>query len=132
KCRDVLQIAPKVPPRRVRNADAARPGDALFSLPAPRIPSRIAAWAEAFHPRAPEPLMLSASAVDNYRRCPQQYLFGHLWSLKEGPRATLSFGSVMHTTIKRLIGHLRRGVKLSFEEVTEIFETEWTPAGFED
>jgi DNA helicase-2/ATP-dependent DNA helicase PcrA len=136
KRRDVLQIAPKVPPRQQGNARGLEEnggGDAqLFQAPAPRIFSRIATWAETFHPGVPEPLVLSASAVDDYRRCPQRYLFGHVWLLKEGPRATLSFGSVMHTTIKRLMEHLRKGVKLSFEEVIQIFETEWTPAGFED
>ena len=135
KRRDVLRIAPKLPPRPEGNCgDSAHQGDPMLFSPtaAPRIFSRIAAWAETFHPRAPEPLVLSASAVDDYRRCPQQYLFGHLWSLKKRPRATLSFGSVMHTTIKRLMEHLRKGVTLPFEEVTRIFETEWTPAGFED
>lgn len=139
KRRDVLRIAPKVPPReepKQKNAadpDSSNGNAALFpSASGPKIFSRIAAWAATFHPATPEPLMLSASAVDNYRRCPQQYLFGHLWSLKEGPRATLTFGSVMHTTIKRFIDQLRKGVKLPFDEVSRIFETEWTPAGFED
>jgi len=39
---------------------------------------------------------------------------------------------VMHTTIKRFVDQLRKGVKLPFEEVARIFETEWTSAGFED
>jgi len=138
KRRDVLQIAPKVTlVDGARDASVTAPGKAEASLfPAsakpPKIFSRIANWAETFHPASPEPLKLSASAVENYRRCPKQYLFSYLWSLKEGPRATLSFGSVMHTTIKRFIEQLRKGVKLPFEEVKRIFETEWTSAGFED
>ncbi len=139
KRRDVLQIAPKMRPREdpaASNGTAPdlSPSGSLFSAPAqrPRIFSRVADWAETFHPPSAEPLKLSASAVDNYRKCPQQYLFSYLWSLKEGPRATLSFGSVMHTTIKRFVEQLRRGVKLPFEEVARIFETEWTSAGFED
>jgi DNA helicase-2/ATP-dependent DNA helicase PcrA len=75
---------------------------------------------------------LSASAVSGYRSCPQQFLFSRSWSLKEGPKAALSFGSVMHTTIKRFVDQLRKGVKLPFEEVARVFETEWTSAGFED
>jgi DNA helicase-2/ATP-dependent DNA helicase PcrA len=136
KHKDVLQIAPKMRPREedasANGSDAT--GASLFPAPAtrPRIFSKIAAWAETFHPPSPEPLKLSSSQVDNYRKCPQQYLFGYLWSLKEGPRATLSFGSIMHTTIKRFVEQLRRGVKLPFEEVARIFETEWTSAGFED
>ena len=105
KRRDVLQIAPKVRPRdeTASTASGANDGASLFpSLSQrPRIFSKIADWAETFHPPSPEPLKLSASAVDNYRKCPQQFLFGRMWSLKEGPQATLTFGSVMHTTIKR-------------------------------
>ncbi|MGA2431437.1 MAG: ATP-dependent DNA helicase [Candidatus Acidiferrum sp.] len=137
KRRDVLQIAPKVRPREedARAASGANNGaSALFpSLSQkPRIFSTIADWAETFHPPSPEPLKLSASAVDNYRKCPQQFLFSRVWSLKEGPQATLTFGSVMHTTIKRFVDQLRKGVKLPFDEVARIFETEWTSAGFED
>jgi RecB family exonuclease len=55
-----------------------------------------------------------------------------VWSLKEGPQATLTFGSVMHTTIKRFVDQFRKGVKLPFDEFARIFETEWTSAGFED
>ncbi len=134
--RDVLQIAPKVRPREENAVTDKGVGSGMFPFPSlsqrPRIFSRIADWAETFHPPSPEPLTLSPSALDNYRKCPQQYLFARLWSLKEGPRATLSFGSVMHTTIKRFVEQLRRGAKLPFEEVVRIFETEWTSAGFED
>jgi DNA helicase-2/ATP-dependent DNA helicase PcrA len=136
KRRDLLQIAPKVHPREkdARAAEGADNDAGLFpSLSQkPRIFSKIADWAETFHPPSLEPLKLSASAVDNYRKCPQQFLFGRVWSLKEGPQATLTFGSVMHTTIKRLVDQLRKGVKLPFAEVARIFETEWTSAGFED
>jgi len=98
----------------------------------PKIFSRVTKWAEEFHPPAREPMKLSSSAVDNYRKCPQQYAFSYLWSLKEGPRATLSFGSVMHTTIKRFLEQLKKGAKLSFEEVQSIYEMEWSNAGYED
>jgi DNA helicase II / ATP-dependent DNA helicase PcrA len=137
KRHDVLQIAPKIQPREDQagvSADGVAATGGLFDATAerPRIFSRIAGWAETFHPRSGEPLSLSASAVENYRKCPQQYLFSKLWSLKEGPRATYSFGAVMHTTIKRFLEQLRRGVRLPFEEVARIFETEWISAGFED
>jgi len=38
----------------------------------------------------------------------------------------------MHTTIKRFVDQLRKGVKLPFDEVRRIFETEWNSKGFED
>ncbi|HEY1469015.1 MAG TPA: ATP-dependent DNA helicase [Candidatus Acidoferrum sp.] len=136
KRRDVAQSAPKLKKQAPRPTAAPLPTPASELFPVseepPKIFSRIASWAEEFHPPTPEPLKLSSSAVDNYRKCPQQYAFSYLWSLKEGPRAALTFGSVMHTTIRRFVDQLKRGVKLPFEEVQRIYETEWTSAGFED
>jgi DNA helicase II / ATP-dependent DNA helicase PcrA len=136
KRRDVHQMSPKLPEVN-STAQKEAPGAAdsqLFPASAepPKIFSRIADWALEFHPPMPEPLTLSPSAVSGYRSCPQQYLFSRSWSLKEGPKAVLSFGSVMHTTLKRFVDQLRKGVKLPFEEVARIFETEWSSAGFED
>jgi DNA helicase-2/ATP-dependent DNA helicase PcrA len=135
KRRDVLQMAPKPKPRK-EEAPAGTAAESGQLFPAaqapPKIFARIAHWAEEFHPPSPEPLKLSSSAVENYRQCPQRYAFGYLWSLKEGPRATLSFGSVVHTTIKRFFEQLKRGVKLPFDELQRIYETEWTSAGYED
>jgi DNA helicase II / ATP-dependent DNA helicase PcrA len=137
KRQDVLQIAPKThiaADETTADENGEQPSPFLFdaSVERPRIFSRIAGWAETFHPPTSEPLTLSASAVNTYRKCPQQFLFSRLWSLKEGPRATFSFGAVMHTTIKRFVEQLKRGVKLPFEEVARIYETEWISAGFED
>ncbi len=137
KRRDVLQIAPKVRSREERPAGipvAGMPDPLLFppSSAPPKIFSRVAAWAGLFHPPSPEPLQLSPSAVDNYRKCPQRYLFGYLWSLKEGPKATLSFGSIMHATIKRFLAEIRKENKLPFEDVQLLFEMEWRSVGFED
>ena len=136
KRRDVHQMSPKLPeiaaPAKKETADGADAQLFPASAEPPKIFSRIADWALEFHPPASEPLTLSPSAVSGYRSCPQQYLFSRSWSLKEGPKAVLSFGNVMHTTIKRFIDQLRKGVKLPFEEVARIYETEWKTAGFED
>ena len=136
KRRDVKQMSPKLPelPITAKKESSLAADSQLFpaSSEPPKIFSRIADWALEFHPPTPEPLALSPSAVSGYRSCPQQYLFRRSWSLKEGPKAVLSFGSVMHTTIKRFVDQLRKGVNLPFEEVARIFETEWSSAGFED
>ena len=135
--RDVLRLSPK-PAANVNNG--ARPSEAvaatgsLFDAPAtrPKIFSRIADWAETFLPAPPEPLELNPSAVDSYRKCPQKYLFAYLWSLQEGAKATLTFGRVMHATIRRAMHELKKGNRLPFEEVQRLFETEWSASGFED
>ena len=134
KRRDILLLAPKVRKNEAPQAAASANELDLFpaSEPPPKIFARIASWAETFHPSVPEPLKLSSSAIENFRKCPQQYAFNYLWSLKEGPHATLSFGSVMHTTIKRFLEQFKKGQSLAFEEVQRIYETEWTNAGYED
>jgi DNA helicase II / ATP-dependent DNA helicase PcrA len=106
----------------------------LFAPPVerPKIFSRIAEWAETFLPAPAEPLELNPSAVDSYRKCPQKYLFGYLWSLQEGAKATLTFGRVMHATIRRTMTEFKKGNPLPFEEVERLFETEWSAYGFED
>ncbi len=135
--RDVLQLAPK-PAANAANgalpASASPATGSLFAPPAerPKIFSRIAEWAETFLPAPPEPLELNPSAVDSYRRCPQKYLFAYLWSLQEGAKATLTFGRVMHSTIRRVMAEFKKGNRLPFEEVQRLFETEWSTAGFED
>lgn len=137
KRHDVSQSAPKVivPSRDSENAGSGTSENtSLFpaTAGAPRIFTRIAHWAEIFHPPSAEPLQLSPSAVDNYRKCPQQYLFGRLWSLQEGPKAVLTFGSIMHGTIRRFLAELRKGNRLPFDDVQHLFEMEWRSVGFED
>ena len=136
KRQDVRQIMPKLSPAEKRERAREDNPEDMQLFPAAAEPakifSRIADWAEEFHPPSPEPLTLSPSALSGYRTCPQRYLFGYLWSLREGPKAAMSFGAVMHTTIKRFVDQLRKGVKLPFDDVQRIFEMEWNSKGFED
>jgi DNA helicase-2/ATP-dependent DNA helicase PcrA len=137
KRRDVLELAPKVAPVPAASTEDKGAGivqNPLFAPPGglPKIFSRIADWAETFHPPSPEPLQLHPSAVESYRSCPQRYLFSSLWSLQEGPKATLTFGRVVHATIRRMMAELKKGNRLPFDEVQRIFEAEWSEVGFED
>jgi DNA helicase-2/ATP-dependent DNA helicase PcrA len=134
--RDVLRLAPK-PAANVNRTPPVLTMAATGSLFAPpveraKIFSRIADWAETFLPAPPEPLELNPSAVDSYRKCPQKYLFAYLWSLQEGAKATLTFGRVMHATIRRVMTEFKKGRRLPFDEVQRLFETEWSASGFED
>jgi RecB family exonuclease len=97
-----------------------------------RAYSRVALWAKAFHPPIPEPLQLSASAIETYQKCPMQYLFANVWRIRGGPHASMTFGNVMHTTIKEFVGELRKRRKVPFEEVAAAYEREWSSAGFPD
>jgi ATP-dependent DNA helicase UvrD/PcrA len=134
--RDVLRLAPKPAGNAVDGTPPASlvavTGSLFAPVDRPKIFSRIAGWAETFLPAPPEPLELNPSAIDSYRRCPQKYLFAYLWSLQEGAKATLTFGRVMHSTIRRAMAEFKKGNRLPFEEVQRLFETEWSAAGFED
>lgn len=135
--RDIERLAPASEPNEIpANAQASpkNPQSELFGVDAAeaKVFSKIARWACEFHPPVPEPLQLSASAIDTYKTCPQKYLFNNLWKLRSGPHAAMTFGSVMHTTIKHFLAEVRKGRTVAFEEVITIFEREWTPAGFED
>jgi ATP-dependent DNA helicase UvrD/PcrA len=135
---DTTQSTPKVevPPIEEASGPAAESAGAagLFGPAATesRAYSRVALWAKAFHPPRPEPLQLSASAIDAYERCPMKYMFQHLWSVRGGPHAAMTFGNVMHTTIKEFVAEVRKRGRVPLEEVLAIYEREWSSAGFAD
>jgi DNA helicase-2/ATP-dependent DNA helicase PcrA len=132
KRRDIEQLAPT--PAHEPASTPAEPAPVLFDLPErrARIGSRIGEWAASYRPPVQEPLKISPSAIDTLETCPQKYLFNYAWRLRGGPAAAMSFGSVMHNTIKYFIGEMAKGYTLPFEEVERKFELEWTSAGFED
>lgn len=134
KRRDIEQIAPTPGPAAVAHADDDDSEPTLFDRPyqGAGIGSRIGEWATAYRPPAPEPLKISPSAIGALESCPQKYLFRYAWRLRGGPAADMSFGSVMHNTIKFFMGELKSGHAPAFEEVARKFELEWTSAGFED
>jgi DNA helicase-2/ATP-dependent DNA helicase PcrA len=132
KRRDVEQLAPTPANEPVPAISEEEP--VLFELPGrrARIGSRIGEWAASYRPPVLEPLQISPSAIETLEWCPQKFLFNNAWKLRGGPAAAMSFGSVMHNTIKYFIGELAKGNTLTFEEVERKFELEWTSAGFED
>src|SRR3984885_10566863 len=97
-----------------------------------RAYSRVALWAKAFHPPRPEPLQLSASAIDAYDRCPMRYMFQYVWGIRGGAHAMATFGNVMHRTIKEFVAEHGKRKKVPFEEVCTIYDREWSAAGFID
>ena len=134
KRRDVIQIAPKVTVATgTGGPELIEQDQQLFPARGPaKIFSRIAGWAESYFPLVPEPLRLSPSSVMGYRSCPQRFLFEKLWSIQGDARATLTFGRVVHATIKRVMTEMKKGNRLVFEDVQRIYETEWSAIGFED
>jgi DNA helicase-2/ATP-dependent DNA helicase PcrA len=118
----------------ISRATIASSEPTLFDTPPvhARIGSRITEWALDYRPPLSEPLHVSASTIDTLGRCPQKYLFRCSWGLRGGPAAAISFGSVMHNTIKYFVHEFKEGRQIPFEDVATKFELEWTSAGFED
>ncbi|MGB9067795.1 MAG: ATP-dependent DNA helicase [Candidatus Acidiferrales bacterium] len=135
---DTLQSAPKVelgvtteaagPPSVAADPTRLFPASAADA----KAYSQVALWAKAFHPPRPEPLQLSASAIDAYERCPMKYMFQYVWNIRSGPHAQMTFGNVMHATIREMVGEIRKRGKVAFEEVLAIYEREWISAGYPD
>ena len=135
---DIQQIVPRVAvPEREEtvgssSADASRP--MLFSAAPEKAKaySRVAIWANAYKPPRPEPLQLSASAIETYQMCPKKFLFSAVWELRGGPAAQMTFGNVMHSTIKEFVAEVKKRKKVDFEEVSAIYDRFWSPAGYLD
>jgi DNA helicase-2/ATP-dependent DNA helicase PcrA len=135
---DATQLTPKVevpPAEEIIGSEPSATGHPQLFEPAKentRAYSRVALWAKAFHPPRPEPLQLSASAIDAYDRCPMKYMFQHIWNIRGGPHAQMTFGNVMHTTIKEFVGEMRKRRTVPLEEVLAIYDRQWSSAGFPD
>jgi DNA helicase II / ATP-dependent DNA helicase PcrA len=132
------QLTPKVRLPKEEETVGSFPAHPLLPQLFPVIPadsraySRIALWAKSYHPPTGEPLQLSASAIETYRTCPMKYLLQQVWGIRGGPQAAMTFGTVMHLTIREFVREIRKGRKVSFEEVAAIFDREWHAAGFQD
>jgi DNA helicase-2/ATP-dependent DNA helicase PcrA len=139
---DAAQSAPRVevPPTEETAqpaADSAEPvrlfGGTLATLNAPsRAYSQVALWAKAYHPPRPEPLQLSASAINDYTECPAKYQFRYSWGIRGGAHPAMTFGVVMHSTVRELVEQLHATKKCGIEEVMATYDREWFSAGFAD
>jgi DNA helicase-2/ATP-dependent DNA helicase PcrA len=139
---DVAQSAPRVevPPTEETAqpaADSAEPvrlfGGTLATLNGPsRAYSQVALWAKAYHPPRPEPLQLSASAINDYTECPAKYQFRYSWGIRGGAHPAMTFGVVMHSTVRELVEQLHATKKCGIEEVMATYDREWFSAGFSD
>ena len=92
----------------------------------------IAEWA-AREPeiKSGEKLRLSASAIEDYEDCPLKFKFGHHLKIPTGPQAALTFGNIMHRSVRHYF-ELRAKGEASFEAVKGFYESSWRKAGFED
>jgi DNA helicase II / ATP-dependent DNA helicase PcrA len=80
---------------------------------------------------AAERIRLSATAVEDYLGCPLKYKFHHLLKVPTGPQAALTFGNVMHQSVRHYF-ELRRTKLPSWADIEEFYLKRWRSMGFDD
>jgi DNA helicase II / ATP-dependent DNA helicase PcrA len=77
------------------------------------------------------PVTLSATAIETYRTCPLRFKFRHLLKIQTAAQADLTFGAVMHESV-RYYFKLRETGTPRFEDVELYFLRAWKDTGFQD
>ncbi len=144
KGRDIEQIefedipektAPAKPASRTVVKGARPAQQDLFGEPAPAPDSvhpPLAEWAQAA-PAAPSDgkLRLSATAIETYLECPLKFKFSHLYHIPTAPQAALTFGNIMHQSVRHYF-KLRKEGEVAFDDLSRFYLGSWKNAGFED
>ena len=92
----------------------------------------LAEWAQAVPATAPDgKLRLSATAIETYLECPLKFKFSHLYRIPTGPQAALTFGNIMHQSVRHYF-KLRKEGKVSFDDLSRFYLGSWKNVGFED
>lgn len=108
-------------------------GEMIASIHAGAEPSsRIAGWIRL--PALPQTARhrLSATAIENYERCPLSYKLGLEWKLPEEPGANQQFGWAMHSALLAHFDALRKGRAMSTAEVIRYFLEEFKKSKIDD
>ena len=133
---DTAELKEAVRPPAKKTTRSGRPEQAtLFGEPAPApdtVRPPIAEWARAIPAEAPDGILrLSATAIETYLECPLKFKFGHLYHIPTGPQAALTFGNVMHQSVRHYF-KLRKDGEVAFDDLSEFYLGFWKNAGFED
>ena len=75
---------------------------------------------------------LSASAIDQYERCPLAYKLSRDWRIPEEPAARMQFGAAMHLAIKAYFDGVRAGRPPEEEKVIACFLDEFSKTKIEE
>jgi DNA helicase-2/ATP-dependent DNA helicase PcrA len=77
-------------------------------------------------------IRLSATAIETYRDCPLKFKFTYYRRIPTGPQAALTFGSVMHRSVRQYFKARQDGPQPSFEDLRDFYLRSWRDLGFED
>ncbi len=78
------------------------------------------------------PESLSYSAIEAFEECPLKYKYGHILKIPTPPSHALTFGTTIHNTLKDFHTSLSMGNKLTLDDLYEMYENNWDPAGYID
>jgi DNA helicase II / ATP-dependent DNA helicase PcrA len=75
---------------------------------------------------------LSASAIEQYERCPLAFKLSRDWCIPEEPAAMLQFGSAMHLALKAYFDGVRAGSPLDEDSIIACFRDEFGKAKIDE
>ena len=124
------------PPRKLALSEPrmreVQPGLFSDAAMAPSVHPDVAGWAGQTPSAAPDGrLQLSATAIEDYLSCPLKFKFSHLLKIPTGPQPALTFGNIMHQSVRHYF-ELRKRAIPAFEPIEAFYLRAWRDAGFED
>ncbi len=75
---------------------------------------------------------LSASALEQYERCPLQFKLARIWNLSSELPAAVQYGAAMHTVLKDFYDAQMQGRPRSEQELVELFRRQFNEYLMED
>jgi DNA helicase II / ATP-dependent DNA helicase PcrA len=104
--------------------------DSIYAAAAP-LP-RVSEWVQLRARDDARLVELSASAIDQYERCPLAYKLMRDWQIPEQPAARMQFGAAMHSAVKAYFDGVRAGRPPDEETVIACFLDEFSKAKVEE
>jgi DNA helicase-2/ATP-dependent DNA helicase PcrA len=131
----VEKMEPATPPAKKSPHRNRLSQPSLFGEPAPApdtVRPPLAEWAHAVPAAPPDgKFRLSATAIETYLDCPLKFKFSHLYRIPTGPQAALTFGNIMHQSVRHYF-KLRKEGKVAFDDLSRFYLGSWKNVGFED
>jgi DNA helicase II / ATP-dependent DNA helicase PcrA len=131
----VEKTEPEMPPAMKPARSNRHSQPSLFGEPAPApdtVRPPLAEWAQAVPTASPDgKLRLSATAIETYLDCPLKFKFSHLYRIPTGPQAALTFGNIMHQSVRHYF-KLRKQGEVAFDDISRFYLGSWKSVGFED
>jgi DNA helicase-2/ATP-dependent DNA helicase PcrA len=146
-CGELRRGKDPIPPKFMRELASARVSMLRGAIECHQLPA--STIIETLHAAAePQPLIaqwmqlparcdaplgeLSASAIEQYERCPLAFKLSRDWCIPEEPAAMMQFGSAMHLALKAYFDGVRAGHPPDEEAVIACFRDEFGKAKIEE